>query len=113
MSKEPCMCIPVTLITFWRHLFAHLIERVRAAVSVAELHVDGVVEQSQTAPGLQNSVGLLEKAWPVEPVKGRHGGNQVHWAVSKAKFFGHTLSKDGKTETNQIILQVLEVTYIY
>ncbi len=70
-----------------------------AAVRVAELHVNGVVEQSHAATGLQDSVGLLEKAWSVEPVEGRHGCHQVHWAVSKRQLLGHTLSKDGTVAT--------------
>lgn len=77
------------------YLFADLVECVWAAIGVAELHVNGVVEQSQAAMGLQDSVGLLEKAWSVEPVERRHGCHQVHWAVSQWQLLGHALSKDG------------------
>ena len=60
------------------HLFADGVQGVRAATLPVQLHVQGVVEQRQAAAGLQNPVGLLEEAWAVEPVEGRHGGHQIH-----------------------------------
>lgn len=80
---------------FCKHLFADLVECVWAAVRVAEFHVNGVVEQSQAAARLQDSVDFFEKAWPVKPVEGRHGCHQVHWAVSERQLLSHTLSEDG------------------
>lgn len=62
----------------WEHLLADLVQFLPVAVGEAELHVNGVVEQSQAATGLQDPVGLLEEAGPVKPVEGRHGCHQVH-----------------------------------
>lgn len=93
-SSHICMYIFIYSI-FCKHLFADLVECLWAAVRVAEFHVNGVVEQSQAAARLQDSVDFLEKAWPVKPVEGRHGCQQVHWAVSKWQLLSHTLSKDG------------------
>ena len=63
------------------HLFADGVQGVGAAASVAQLHVQGVVEQGQAAAGLQDPVGLLEEAGAVEPVKGAHGRHQIHRAT--------------------------------
>lgn len=83
------------------HLLAGLVQCLLAAAGVTQLHVEGVVDQGQAAAGLQDSVGLLEEAWPVKPVEGRHGRHQVHGAVVQRQLFGGTLSVVGDEQPDQ------------
>lgn len=81
--REPrAPCLPMNRDEFSRYVFslylsAHLIERLRAAARVTELHLQGVVEQRQAAARFQDPVGLLQEERPVEPVEGRHGCHQI------------------------------------
>ena len=72
-------------------LLADLIESLWA-VSIAELHVHGVVEEGKTSLWLQYSVYFFEETWMVKPVKRRHARHKVHLAIFQRKLFSRAFS---------------------
>lgn len=72
------------------HLFADAVELV-GDVSVFQLHVQGVAEESQAASASQHPVSLHQELLPLEPVSRSHGGHQIHLARTKGKLFRWTL----------------------
>lgn len=64
---------------YGRHLLADVVERV-GGVAVLQLHVHGVAEQSQASAWPQHPVSLQQELLPVEPVRRRHGRQEVDLA---------------------------------
>lgn len=72
------------------HRFADAVELV-GDVSVFQLHVHGVAEESQAASGSQHTVSLYQELLALEPVGRSHGRHQIHLTGAEGKLFRWTL----------------------